>query len=245
MSKLKKVTFTGVDDYTNPLELQYLQDKYPYVEFGVLFSQKRQTSCHRYPSPYILYDLVYKNLKLSAHLCGVFARKAYIGDWSYFNEFIRPFFDDDKTKTEVLSIFSRCQLNLSGTHVNKAFALSPNCPLPKCKQFIIQQRSATECPLYNLSKKNDSVVLLCDASGGKGIDTPIDIYAESGKMVGYAGGINESNVRHKLDILYASENTGDFWIDMESSVRDNNDRFDTKAIERILEIVDSYINNEL
>lgn len=244
MNRLKKVTFTGVDYYTSPYELQCLQEKYPYAEFGVLFSPAKQCIENRYPTPYILPFLVAKGLKLSAHLCGKFARKAYVGDWSEFNSFMLYYFDET-VKEAVFSSFSRCQLNLAGTQMNKAFALSPNCPLPKCKQFIIQQHSATKCPLYDLSKKNDSVVLLCDASGGKGIDTPIDIYAGSGKMVGYAGGINENNVRHKLDILYSSEGTGDFWIDMESSVRDNNDRFDTEAVEKILKIVDSYINNDL
>lgn len=244
MTRLKKVTFTGVDYYTSAYQLQCLQKKYPYAEFGVLFSPARQCIENRYPTPYILPDLVAKGLKLSAHLCGRFAEKVYVGDWSEFDSFMLRYFDES-VKKEVLSIFSRCQLNLASTKMNKAFTLSPSCSLPKCRQFIIQQRSATECPLYELSKANSFVVLLCDASGGKGIDTPINVYEEPNKLIGYAGGINKDNVKCKLDILYSSEGVGDFWIDMESSVRDKNDRFDLEAVERVLEIVDRYIDNEL
>ena len=56
-----------------------------------------------------------------------------------------------------------------------------------------------------------------------------------GLKTGYAGGFDHNNVKDKLICLFCNEYVGDFWIDMESSVR-TDDKFDLNKVRRILEI---------
>jgi phosphoribosylanthranilate isomerase len=84
--------------------------------------------------------------------------------------------------------------------------------------------------------------VLLDASGGQGIDTPVEVApAFSALKVGYAGGINPDNVAEKLTYLLEHVETGDFWIDMESGVR-TNDWFDLDKVYTVLEICQSIID---
>ena len=74
--------------------------------------------------------------------------------------------------------------------------------------------------------------MLLDASGGKGIDTEIEIFKSPNK-IGYAGGINPDNVADKLRFLLKNVSMGEFWIDMESGVR-TEDWLDLDKVEKIL-----------
>ena len=58
---------------------------------------------------------------------------------------------------------------------------------------------------------------------------------------GYAGGINEDNV---LDVIEALDkvNKNDFWIDMESSIR-KNDNFDISKCRNICAKCEKIINS--
>jgi phosphoribosylanthranilate isomerase len=82
--------------------------------------------------------------------------------------------------------------------------------------------------------------MLLDASGGRGIDTPIEILKTNIK-VGYAGGINPDNVADKLSFLLEHVNTGEFWIDMESGVR-TDDWFDLDKVVKVLGICQQVID---
>lgn len=74
---------------------------------------------------------------------------------------------------------------------------------------------------------------LYDRSGGHGI-VPEKFPPGPNYMVGYAGGINPDNV---LDILDKIEANYPFWIDMETGVRDENDKFDLNNVEKICKLV--------
>jgi hypothetical protein len=68
------ITFTGVDDDTDPAGLVQLADDYP-VEFGLLFSPKRQGIEPRYPKLTTIEWLDEElPLRWAAHLCGDDAR---------------------------------------------------------------------------------------------------------------------------------------------------------------------------
>lgn len=108
------------------------------------------------------------------------------------------------------------------------------------QEIIIQQRNVNELDLFNYTMEEHkhrlsigSFSVLLDASGGRGIDTPIEVLKGNYK-VGYAGGMNPDNVGEKLS--YLMENVdGDFWIDMESGVR-TDDWFDLDKVRKVLEI---------
>src|SRR6202041_129470 len=102
---INSITITGADDSIEPQQLIDLQNKYPFVEWGILFSTKR-TGTPRYPSAnWIDSFLSYRFLGTSAHLCGDYAKAILLGDDSFLQ------------LTE--GKFSRVQINHN-------FAQSPN-----------------------------------------------------------------------------------------------------------------------
>ena len=91
------------------------------------------------------------------------------------------------------------------------------------------------------SKIDKHITALLDASGGEGINTPLEPLNLPHK-IGYAGGFNADNVADKLTFLLTSERVGDFWIDMESGVR-TDDWFDLNKVVKVLEICDDVIKS--
>ncbi len=80
--KIKYVTLTGADDNTKHEELLRVSALYPFVEWGILFSQKKSGLAERYPSWDWVVDLAKKtneNTNLSAHLCGQWVDDAMSG----------------------------------------------------------------------------------------------------------------------------------------------------------------------
>ena len=76
MIKPDFITFTGVDGKTDPLALVELSDDYP-LEWGVLFSPKRQGAEPRYPRLETVGWMVSElPVRWSAHLCGGDARQS-------------------------------------------------------------------------------------------------------------------------------------------------------------------------
>ena len=84
--KLSKITFTGIDDYTEMKRVESLSKEYPYAEFGLLVSKDWLENGTRFPDPEIIWDLakMWSNhpVPLSCHLCGSLAKEAAYGDFS-------------------------------------------------------------------------------------------------------------------------------------------------------------------
>jgi len=222
--KLQHITFTGIDGKTDLGALWEIQQKYPMVEWGVLVAKNWKDNGNRYFNPSYLDSLENRGLNLSAHLCGSIARAAVRGDIEPFREWARGY----------SYIFNRCQLNVA-TSQNNPMSFDYSGEI--CNYFdevILQQKSAREVPLFLNSKVSRHITCLLDASGGQGIDTPIEILNLPHK-IGYAGGINADNVAGKLSYLLESDDVDDFWIDMESGVR-TDDWFDLDKVVKVLEI---------
>ena len=230
--KLTSITFTGIDGKTDLGALWELQQQYPIAEFGVLVAKNWRENGNRYFNPSYLYALERRSgpggLNLSAHFCGSIARAAVRGDFEPFRDWARSF----------PFIFNRCQLNIATSKENPdSFELCEDAFL--FNEIILQQRSVEDCDLYLKSNTNEHVTMLLDASGGEGIDT--SLVACAGKKIGYAGGINVDNVAEKLTFLMENEMVGDFWIDMESGVRDADDWLDLNKVEQVLKVCDPII----
>ena len=221
---LKHITFTGVDEFTNLQRLEDIQRRFPLAEFGVLLSEDWQDNGPRFPDPKILPHLLGRGLNLSAHLCGDAAMKAAFGLWYKIDENLFG-------GTGIRTGFQRIQLNIS-TRSGLPTRLSTSLP---GQEIIIQQKDATHANFFHASKiLCNPISVLLDASGGRGIDTPIDVRPEmKACKVGYAGGFGPDNAAAKLRQILQNPNTGAFWIDMESRVR-TDDKFDLDKVEAVL-----------
>ncbi len=235
--RLKHITFTGIDAHTDILELQAIQQQYPIAEFGVLTSYHWYENGNRYLDPRLIRSL--RGIDhLSLHICGQAASDAALGQWDEINYLTY----------NGLSFFNRFQLNISNRN-DKPYCAYRALPIYGGGEVIIQTRNADYADLFHRTEKMwgnlGQFSMLLDASGGKGVDCPINIYPYSGK-IGYAGGINPDNVADKLTFLFEHVNKGEFWIDMESGVR-TDDWFDLGKVEQVLEtcqpIIRKYGNN--
>jgi phosphoribosylanthranilate isomerase len=215
-----RVTITGADDQISPEDLLAISEQYPLVEWGLLFSTSRQGT-PRYPSKMAIEKFCQtskKNpqLKLSAHLCGTYAR--LIGEGHAI---------------DMPEQFSRLQLN--------GFLPSWNISVPRhtC-EVILQVRREEHIQStvdYTRERPGISFSLLFDPSGGHGIETfrwpppPSDI------ALGYAGGIRPENVREVLSEIVQVHTTvpiENTWIDLETGARDEEDRFSLSRVKELL-----------
>lgn len=238
--KLKHVTFTGIDSKTELIDLIELQKEYPIAEFGILTSYNWFDNGNRYPDLLSLLDELskYKSSRLSLHLCGRAAVDAANGYWENIEE---------KLTHNLLCLFKRCQLNISDKNFNSNSYV--HLPLIIGQEIIIQQKNINNLDIFDKTqsyyfndKNNNCFSVLLDASGGRGIDTPIEIPNGDWK-VGFAGGITPDNVEEKLNyLLHYDFSEREFWIDMESGVR-TDDWFDLNKVEKVLKIVKE-LNND-
>lgn len=211
----KFITFTGVDEFTPVDGLLDLAGEYP-VEFGILFSPSRQGS-GRYPPLYSLARLWMKSLHLSAHICGDYSRELITnGDFPALELLIERNFD-------------RVQVNTADPTVDpdRIWAWANRFG----RRAILQTRNPDVFP------SSTSVDWLFDASGGRGILPSAwpNPHPTSGAMVGYAGGLGPDNVAAAVEAI--GRIPGPYWIDMETGVRDENDRFDLRKCWAVCEAV--------
>lgn len=205
------ITFTGVDNFTDPTGLVQLADDYP-VEFGLLFSPKRQGMEPRYPSLETIAWLAEElPLRWAAHLCGDDARVALrLG--------VSP-------HDRLLHHFQRVQIN-TREPIDRPGEIGS---WAACRNLraIIQTRGAF--PLVS------GVDVLFDASGGRGIEPAAWPEAVNATFCGYAGGLRPDNVANA--VLAISMQATRYWIDMESGVRDERDRFSLEKCRAVCEAV--------
>ena len=214
MSLPSFITFTGADDETSIDDMDQLALDYP-VEFGILFSPKRQGS-GRYPSlgwvRMLLKDLR-GSIILSAHLCGDDARAVIQSGKSQHDALLCGY-------------FARAQINTAYRDVDHsiinawaAYAVELD-PILQCREGFPSVRG---------------IGFLFDASGGRGIPSAWWPRAPSGQFVGYAGGLNPSNVA--AAVAEIGTLATDYWIDMETGVRDEHDRFSIEKCRAVCEAV--------
>jgi len=218
------VAITGADDDVDPSALEDLSDEFPFVEWGILRSAKREGT-PRYPSrKWVRAVLRLSGIShLSLHLCGEDARQAQ-----------RGIFNGDE------QLFNRVQIN------GYKLAAGPNDLKQGSSRFA---PGVTFILPFNdealaLPVACDAAVLpggevLFDPSGGRGVEpfrwatAPARVRGVVDVRMGYAGGIGPDNV---VDVLRDIGPVRPTWIDMESGVR-TDDKFDLAKVRRVLEQV--------
>lgn len=238
---LLRVTISGADDATDPDELIALSGKYPFVEWGILFSAKREGSA-RYPSrQWVTRLLASPNasvLKLSAHLCGSAARETMGGSVQWLST-IGP-------------QFQRVQLN--GFDVGVDERLLGLIEDEQRFEFILQVRDsvslATACQVVGAThQRGGRVSALWDQSGGKGLTVPTHswpfspVYERAGGKVhfqlGFAGGLTRHNIVSAAKS--AALRPDDTWLDLETGARNSADQWDPPEVFAILQEVRPYV----
>lgn len=242
------MTVTGADDSVSPVELAAISKDFPFVEWGILFSQKRQGTLPKYPTARWLQALdaladANPAMRLSAHLCGQYVRDIFekdIGDvfrhytmrgngfWHYSRLQLNGFSDYFKDKgARIPKSFQ----SLSGT----SEGVSVICQV--ANEHAHLRAGALETVFGN-------VAALYDTSGGEGIPMPgFDCLVPPPTAtihVGYAGGLKVGTVaKAAADCKQQwADRDNHFWLDIETGVRsDGGKTFDLKKAVTVLEEV--------
>lgn len=239
---LDRVTFTGADDSVDPQELVRLSDRFPFVEWGILFSRARLGS-PRYPSQTWLTVLRHcvedRSLKLSAHLCGRWVRDFVISArFTWLQEF-----------PTLAPLFQRVQLNFHGEYHQRGAGFetmllahsereaTTTRPAQPGKRFIFQCDGVNDEVVRDLATWGCAVPLF-DTSGGAGVVPNGWPPSWPGIYCGYAGGLSPDNVLEELKRIEGAAGPERVWIDMERRVRSEDDtKFDIAKVHRVLEQV--------
>lgn len=238
---IERVTITGADDNTDIKDLFELTKKYPFVEWGILFSPSRE-GLSRYPSIYWIEKLyneskvfISEELKCSAHLCGDYSRQVI--EEGISSKYL------SKVKS-ASHLFKRIQLNFNSqnTSVNfdKLKYVFDNTFIPLIFQYNKSNKEICDKIIDYLHKTypiySNKANFLYDGSGGRGV------IPEQWKDVipyfftGYAGGLNPNNIEEELNKINSVANiNADIWIDTETGVR-TDDKLDLDKVDKFLGI---------
>ena len=202
------ITFTGADDKTNVRSMEALAADYP-VEFGILMSPSRVGS-PRFPSSDWIDTVTGRGLRLSAHVCGGYARTLEVNIPKGGGR-------DDLD----LEGFTRLQLNTTRSVSPKLF-----------REWARHRgvRPILQCRSEFLA--DEDVAWLFDRSGGRGVLPDVWPMPRTAARVGYAGGLGPDTIAAALQHFREP-----YWIDMESKVRNGDDAFDLGLCRRVCEIV--------
>lgn len=245
--QLKRVTITGADDLTPISELSMLSAQFPFVEWGILVSHS-QTRTHnapknnpRWPSQAWMGELHNhisrsgQAMNLSLHLCGSGLRRLLaVGDMDIFR--ISPLWH----------YAQRVQFNFHGD----AHDVNPTQFLgalrTEAKQYIFQMDGNAvneQTSAWVISGSCVAAVPFYDRSHGAGVSPdrwpspsmPAEYY-------GYAGGLGPDNVESEICRIAEAVGNIRVWIDMETNVRTEDDRFlDLAKVEKVLTICEPFI----
>jgi phosphoribosylanthranilate isomerase len=228
------VTLTGIDDGIDLEDLWAIVRSCPAglaLEFGILFNGDTEGR-PRYPSARRIGAFVSQIQKLreqqpgtavslALHLC----REAVIDD----------FLSDREPSFGLVrgGAFRRVQLNL---RADRHDVLAIRRSVGNIRSVkVVTQHNRVNAALVGALWDYPNHEVLFDASGGRGTvpdywQTPIP-----GKRCGYAGGLSPDNLEDELMRLSTVIGTrNDWWIDMETGLRDEGDRFDPERAIRVL-----------
>ena len=212
------ITFTGIDEKTDLARADALRRKYtidgqPMIEWGILYSESRPGN--RYPSVETINEIAGRLINgISLHVCGSKARTTIL---ERKNPSIQP------------AIFYAQRLQWNGTftveEANRFCALTT-------KPTITQHKANNEELVDNVLRFNHQV--LCDESGGRGIEPKKWPGLATYKAVGYAGGIGPDNIVAMIESVPKPPQR-QWWIDIESSLRDrDSDWFNLDRVEETI-----------
>lgn len=239
--KIKYVTLTGADNNTSVKEMFLLSERYPFIEWGILFSKVKQGT-GRFPSQTWMDTLVREffleltkgiKINLSAHLCGHWVEDVTKGQLLFLDD------------CDMDQIFGRIQLNCNKERLVKSLS----------SQLFFEAISTAKRPVIlggNWSRVKDiegfdfhrmgaDLHPLFDASGGRGVLSEDWLSPVTAVLCGYAGGLGPDNLAEQLQRIEQVVGDGTVWVDMESRLRDEEEMLDLAKCERVAEIVQQWV----
>jgi phosphoribosylanthranilate isomerase len=234
---LDRVTVTGADNSIKATDLIPLTHRFPFVEWGILFSKSSEGTT-RFPTANWIEELwnIRENnpsIRLSGHICGRWVRDICEGNWSISND--RPTF---------MKIFQRFQLNFHAQvhSLRKLDFLAGIKPYnDQGYEFIFQMDDVNNSLLHEARDLGINASPLFDLSGGAGI-LPYTWPKAEGFYTGYAGGLSPDNVAEQLEKIKLVAGDSRIWIDVERRVRSEDDsQFDLDKVARFLEAAEPYV----
>ncbi len=223
--KINRVTITGIDSQTDIQRLLSLQEKYPFVEWGVLFSSS-DIDRQRFPSEHQRKKFLGIGLNLSAHFCGSWSREVI----------------ENKNTTLIIKLpddFKRVQLNYNFSRFPRHKTFDPGFLLEGAIGPIIFQWNKSNASTLSRDKFPaiipENVHFLYDSSGGRGVLIKKIQPPKENQYTGYSGGIGPDTIDSVLFAIQSSFTTVEkpVWIDMESAVRTDNN-LDLDLVEKVL-----------
>lgn len=218
-------TLTGVDEHTTLATLGALSQQYPFVEWGVLYSPGRAGTQGRYPSATWLAGLASALRRgrevpqFALHLCG---------------DAVHDFLAGGRV-TELAAAFPRIQLNFRASDIALPALVEALRRHPD--QMVLTQHNQTNARVAQTLRPAPNHGLLFDASGGRGVLRGAWPAPFPGFACGYAGGLGPHNLAQQLPAIHAAADGAPYWIDMESSLRNELDRFDlSRARAALIEV---------
>ena len=228
--KIDKVTITGADDSTDIDWMQDLSQRFPFVEWGILVSERNEGT-PRFPSKKWINRLVAVARKtpimLSVHICGKWVREICQGDWSGLWE----------SHDALTDVAMRVQLNFHAyTHSLSAEFFERAVVFGHDQQMIFQLDGVNDELMSRARRIGIDAVPLFDRSGGIGKVPDVWPQQTEGVYSGYAGGLGPANLKEELErISQVTQADGRIWIDMETRVRTEDDQaLDKRAVETVL-----------
>lgn len=241
MYQLNKATVTGVNEHVDFVRLVEITHKFPFVEWGVLSSGDRKANENWIRELPQKINSLKVNIPFSLHLCG---------------KHTQTLLNEGRWLVDPSSAFRRIQLNLKQDQEFNPDLLNEsdfNTPALLKKPYIVQiGRNANGWHLFRkIADKIKNTQILFDASGGRGIVSKLTHYDLPIRRtyIGFAGGFNAENVVDKIQEikdLFPENQSGKFWIDVESGVHSDDNILDLDKVEKYLEIVSDFVefNNE-
>lgn len=223
-----KVTITGADDATDITDLAALSRGYPRAEWALLYFPEKmggpRNPSTQWRNRFAESRRKYPFIQAALHLCG--------------NQIYRDILEDVTLPEFVdeLGRYDRVQVNInarepvfSDDEIEQIYAFVQ----AHAKHVILQFHISTRSAIHNYLEKHPDLIqdgkvsVLLDASGGRGIapgrwPSPLRAAGQPVPM-GYAGGIGPNNIKEVAKQIAALVPSGaEFWLDMESNVRTDN-----------------------
>lgn len=229
---LDRLTITGADDAVSPETILRFSESYPFLEWGLLFSKDKMGES-RYPSTGWLRELLSGigdlPIALSAHFCGWYAKEVLV-NCNY------------DVLDELDSRFGRVQLNYN-------FYTSKGWNLDALFGYLLEHPERSIILQYNTSNARvldklmsgvlpDNLHLLYDSSGGRGVVIKT-LQRPFVNFTGYSGGLRVENIQEickKLNLMWRDV---PIWLDLETGVRNEENKFDMLMLNNLLKEVKS------
>lgn len=219
---LRHVTLTGVDNSTNLDELVRISEMCPKVEWGILYSPKRQGRGGRYPAIdtiNVLLKHLPHSIPLALHICGVGVPNLF-----------RRGPEVTGLVEQVAERQGRIQLNFN--QLNDSYSIDDlQDVLERFPLQVITQHNYANQDVWVGLKEFPNYAALFDSSGGMGLERTTWPVPLEGVFCGYAGGLGPDNLATKLFHIQELVGSKPYWIDMEGKLRNQSDEFDLARAE--------------